>query len=59
MGMSEMFLDNADFSGISESPLKVSKVVQKALIEVDEEGFKVGASSRKSFELLLPVSLAS
>lgn len=34
-----MFSDkDADFTELSDSPLKVSKVVQKAFVEVNEEG---------------------
>ena len=53
MGMSEMFLDNADFSGISECRTKVNKVFQKAFIEINEEGAEAAASTRKSLKLLL------
>ena len=59
MGMGKMFSNEADFSGISESPLKVSKVVQKAFIQVDEEGAEAAAATGKFFKLLLPASLAS
>ncbi|XP_058791549.1 serine protease inhibitor 3/4-like isoform X4 [Phymastichus coffea] len=43
MGMSNMFSDSADFSGISNVPLKVAKVLQKAYIEVNEEGSEAAA----------------
>lgn len=43
MGMAEMFTDNADFSGIADVPLKVGKVIQKAFIEVNEEGSEAAA----------------
>ena len=54
--MKEMFSDEADFSGISECRLKVSKVVQKAFIEVDEEGSEAVAHTGKFLEHLLSVS---
>ncbi|CAJ0588934.1 unnamed protein product [Cylicocyclus nassatus] len=37
MGVTEMFTDNADLSGITKVPLKVSDVAHKALIEVCEK----------------------
>nr|UEP64296.1 teratocyte serpin I [Cotesia flavipes] len=44
VGMTDMFSDSADFTGITDSPpLKVSKVIQKAFIEVNEEGSEASA----------------
>ncbi|XP_046429063.1 antichymotrypsin-2-like isoform X3 [Neodiprion fabricii] len=55
MGMSEMFQNGADFSGMADAPLKISKVIQKAFIEVNEEGSEAaavtGLSGRRSFDI--------
>ncbi|KAF4525563.1 hypothetical protein B566_EDAN015052, partial [Ephemera danica] len=52
MGMSDMFGDSADFSGISPpvpfdplSVLRVSHVMQKTFIEIDEQGTEAASAS--------------
>nr|CAH7743259.1 unnamed protein product [Callosobruchus chinensis] len=47
MGLGELFTDSADLSGMIQSPepLKVSKVIQKAFIEVSEEGTEAAAAT--------------
>lgn len=48
LGMKKMFEDSANFTGIIDSPaLKVSKIVQKAFIEVNEEGSEAAAATGK------------
>ncbi|EPB70150.1 serine proteinase inhibitor [Ancylostoma ceylanicum] len=46
MGVTDMFSDGADLSGIStSSALKISKAAHKAIIEVDEEGTVAAAAT--------------
>jgi serine protease inhibitor len=45
--MSSMFNTQANFSGISNSPLRVDKATQKAFIEVNEEGSEAAAVTGK------------
>ena len=41
--MKEMFRNSANFNGIADIPIKVDKVLQKAFIEVNEEGSEAAA----------------
>lgn len=46
LGLKNIFTDRADLSGISpNSPIKVSRVIQKATIEVNEEGSEASAAT--------------
>lgn len=46
LGMKIPFTDNADFSSMTtEEPLKISKIIQKAFVEVDEEGTEAAAAT--------------
>lgn len=48
MGLDVIFSDNADFSKMTlsgQSELKVSDVIQKAFIEVNEEGAEAAAAT--------------
>lgn len=43
LGVRLAFTDIADFSGISDRPLKIDEVLQKLRVQVDEEGTKAAA----------------
>lgn len=43
MGLNMMFEDDADFTRLSKYPLKVSSVLQKIFIEVNEQGSEAAA----------------
>ncbi|XP_078044374.1 serine protease inhibitor 3/4 isoform X4 [Augochlora pura] len=49
IGLTDMFTSRANFSGIADADLVVSKVVQKAFIEVNEEGSEAAAATALMF----------
>lgn len=52
MGMQQMFTDDADFSGLLNNAkgVKVSKVIHKAFIEVNELGTEAAAATVQTME---------
>ncbi|XP_034940184.1 ovalbumin-related protein X-like [Chelonus insularis] len=45
IGIKTMFENTANFSGMTETPVKVSKVIQKAFLEINEEGCEAAAAT--------------
>lgn len=45
MGIENAFTDDANFSGISKTPLRIDDVIQKTYIAVDEQGAEAAAAT--------------
>lgn len=60
MGMERMFSNAAEFENLldSDEPLKVSEVVHKAFIEVNEEGAEAAAATGTIFLKLFSFQIA-
>ncbi|XP_011497723.1 PREDICTED: serpin B6-like isoform X2 [Ceratosolen solmsi marchali] len=56
LGLTEMFTEKANFSGISNNPLLVNSIIQKAFIDVNEEGTEAAAST---VSMMVPYSYNS
>ena len=48
MGMSDVFTSNANFYGISEENIQISKIIQKTVIVINEDGSKTDDEKRSS-----------
>ncbi len=52
MGMKAAFTPEADFSGISNKPLRISGVIHKTFVDVDENGTAAAAATSVEAELM-------
>lgn len=52
LGLENIFSDKADFSEISDTPTKVSSILQKTKLELDENGTKAAAVTAAMMEMM-------
>lgn len=45
LGLEAPFGDSADFSGVSEVPMRIDEILQKVRVQLDEEGTKAAAAT--------------
>ena len=50
LGLELPFSDDADFSGVSAEGLRISEVLQKARVQLDEDGTRAAAATEVSFK---------
>ena len=48
LGVEAPFSDDADFSGVSDVPLRIDEVLQKVRVQLDEEGTRAAAATAAS-----------
>uniref|UniRef100_A0A8C5SM76 Serpin domain-containing protein n=1 Tax=Laticauda laticaudata TaxID=8630 RepID=A0A8C5SM76_LATLA len=57
LGITEIFTDHADLTGLTGEPLKLSKITHKAVLTVDETGAEAaGATAGEAIPMSLPPS---
>lgn len=52
LGMEQVFSMDADFSGLSDVPLCLDEILQKARVQVDEDGTKAAAATMASMRCM-------
>ncbi|ETE56674.1 hypothetical protein L345_17614, partial [Ophiophagus hannah] len=58
LGITEIFTDHADLTGVTRQPLKLSKVTHKAVLTVHETGAEAaGATAAELIPFSMPVKI--